>query len=514
MQYFHKWSAVVAAAFSLYGYSAGANAQCSLTFTSPGRGSTVSTPNIVVSGTGGGQSQLGDQGTVTATLNGVPFFNYSGSFTAAVAFLEGRGVPVTMRVGQNRLSVTGSVGGCSASDDMTVLYEPATPAPKLAKALGNGRDDLGNNQACSVAGNPINFSVGNKYQEETDYERKNSGFPLRFSRHYNSVSGDWTHSYSTRLRITTSSTTLIFADGRESVFSGSGVLTKESTELGSLSQTASGYRYVAVGNEVYEFNSVGRLTKQTNAVGQSHSLVYAASGGVTVSDDYGNSLAFTEDSRLQPVSMTAPGATLSYSFGARQLLQSVTSTMGADIKIRTYHYENSLYPRLLTGITDERGIRFATWTYDSQGRPTSSTHADGAEATTVAYNVDGTTTVTNALGKPTTYHFAVIDGVRRITQVVGEPTANCPMSNSTYTHDVRGLPASKTDNNGNVTTYQYNDRGLETLRVEASGTPSARSIATTWHATLPLITQIVKPENTTTFTYDAQGRLLTRTIND
>jgi hypothetical protein len=65
---------------------------------------------------GCGDANTGDAGTVTATLNGSPFFNYSGSFIAVVSFLEGRGVPVTLRPGPNYLAVSGSVGGCGTSD--------------------------------------------------------------------------------------------------------------------------------------------------------------------------------------------------------------------------------------------------------------------------------------------------------------------------------------------------------------------------------------------------------------
>ena len=109
-----------AATFTLLGISAGVQAACSLSFTSPSKGAKVTSPNITVYGTGGGDANTGDAGTVTATLNGSPFFNYSGSFTAVVSFLEGRGVPVTLRPGPNYLAVSGSVGGCGASDYMTV----------------------------------------------------------------------------------------------------------------------------------------------------------------------------------------------------------------------------------------------------------------------------------------------------------------------------------------------------------------------------------------------------------
>ena len=72
--------------------------------------------------------------------------------------------------------------------------------------------------------------------------------------------------------------------------------------------------------------------------------------------------------------------------------------------------------------------------------------------------------------KQATYRFQVIQGIKRIVAIEGEPSPNCPSSNSTFTYDDQGLLTSKRDNNGNLTTYQYNARGLETSRTEAAGT--------------------------------------------
>lgn len=42
-----------------------------------------------------------------------------------------------------------------------------------------------------------------------------------------------------------------------------------------------------------------------------------------------------------------------------------------------------------------------------------------------------------------------------------QPSANCPAINSSYTYDDRGLILTKTDLKELVTTYSYNNRGLE-----------------------------------------------------
>jgi hypothetical protein len=107
--------------FVLIFYTASAQ-PCSLNFTSPTNGATVQTQNITVYGVGVAAPQYGDYGTVAATLNGQVIFNMSGSFTTTMSLFATRGVNVTLNIGPNDFVVTGSVGGCSASDAMTVYY--------------------------------------------------------------------------------------------------------------------------------------------------------------------------------------------------------------------------------------------------------------------------------------------------------------------------------------------------------------------------------------------------------
>ncbi|HYD82021.1 MAG TPA: DUF6531 domain-containing protein [Paucimonas sp.] len=79
------------------------------------------------------------------------------------------------------------------------------------------------------------------------------------------------------------------------------------------------------------------------------------------------------------------------------------------------------------------------------------------------------------------------------------------------TYDANGNVASATDWNGNTATYTYDlTRNLETRRVEASGTAQARTISTQWHPAFRLPTAIAEPKRIITLTYDSLGNLLTR----
>ena len=366
------------------------------------------------------------------------------------------------------------------------------------------------NEPSSCAGNPINLSNGNKYQLETDFQSAvQSG--LRFYRLYNSNDGLWRHNFSTSLRFSGALVILVRADGRESVFTLQGSnYSGSADELGQLIQAEEGWTYLSPQNQRLTFDSLGRLKEQRSEGGRLVHLTYSGAQA-TVSDDTGQAFSITSDGP-QPLSFTKDNLVISYTYTSYKLLTKVTRTQVGAATQRNYSYSSGSAPyvTLLTGITDERGVRHATWTYDSLGRAISSEHAGGTEKTLVSYNADGSTTVTNPLGKQTTYQFQTIQGVKHITSIQGEPSPSCPMSNSTFTYDDRGLLTSKTDNKGLITTYDYNARGLEISRTEAAGTPQARTTTTIWHPALYLPLTVTEPGRITTYTYDAQGRQLSR----
>ncbi len=209
--------------------------------------------------------------------------------------------------------------------------------------------------------------------------------------------------------------------------------------------------------------------------------------------------------------MHTSGLDIKYVYNNTGQLLHADRVRSGQAESRTYHYDVPGKQALLSGITDERGVRVATWSYDDQGRAISSEQAGGTGKVQISYNADGSSTVTNELGKKTVYRYQVIQGVKHIVAVEGEPSANCPASNSTFTYNDRGQVLTQTDAKGFITTYSYNDRGLETTRTEASGTPQARTTTTTWHATFNLPLTVTEGGQVTTYTYDTQGRQTSRT---
>src|SRR5262249_46570454 len=153
----------------------------------------------------------------------------------------------------------------------------------------------------------------------------------------------------------------------------------------------------------------------------------------------------------------------------------------------------------LTAIIDENGNRFASWTYDASGRATSSQHAGGADLVNVAYNADGTRTVTNALGQQELYTFTTLQGVPKVTRIDRIATPTTAAAVRTFTYDANGYRASETDWNGNLTTYVNDARGLPLTISEAVGALQQRVTTVTYHASLHLPVLIVEPGLTTDF---------------
>ncbi|KAF1006254.1 MAG: hypothetical protein GAK28_02565 [Luteibacter sp.] len=390
----------------------------------------------------------------------------------------------------------------------------------LARKQFGDPDDDPNNDPNDCQGNPINAAIGNKFQRESDFADADG--ELAFIRFYNSADGGWRHTYGANLLVGMGAAALTFDDGRASVFSVKGsVATGESSERGSLSRSGSKWIYTSPANEVYTFNGQGQLTSYRAANGLTQTLTYGFDANfnnkVTVKDSRGHTLVFVKDFSEQLVSLSSSGVSVAYTYSDEGQLQQATRTVQGKTTSRRYVYEDAEHPRFLTGLIDERGVRAATWAYDSQGRAISSEHAGGADKTVIAYVDDATTTVTNPLGHVVTYTYATVGGTRRMTAVVGEPTVGCPIANSHYTYDARGQIATQTDALGHVTAFTYDTQGRIVTQVEAQGTPEQRTTTTTWDGTSFRPKTVTTADRVTAYTYDAQGRPLsttTRSLKD
>ena len=205
--------------------------------------------------------------------------------------------------------------------------------------------------------------------------------------------------------------------------------------------------------------------------------------------------------------MRAPdGGTYAYAYDLAGNLISVTHP---DNSVRRYVYENTSYPNALTGIIDENGNRFATYGYDSQGRATSSQHAGGADLTTVSYGTN-TSTVTDARGNAYTFNFTTLFNVVKAVSLSGAPVQTS--GGRAFTYDSNGFIASRTDWNGNVTTYSNDARGNVLSRTLGTGTSQATTTTQTWDQTFHLPLSVTEQGRVASYSYDTHGNALTKTV--
>lgn len=465
--------------------------------------------------------------------------------------------------------------GISGRPDPFGPYCPVLTSPLPPKNTGGSVGKLCDGTSPLRNGtNPINGATGNKYQREADLT-DSSG--LIFLRSYNSVSNNiaalrgttmgplWRHSFDRAIYLssnsTTSTATITRDNGKAYYFTLlDGSWTSDSdiddilVQLTDANGVLTGWRYaVAADDSIETYDATGRLLTIADRAGRTQTLTYTdGTGGpnggyvldasanptttvlptdllLRVTDAFGRALNFGYDSNSHIEKITDPaGGIITYGYDTQSNLVSVQYPDG---RSKTYLYENPTFPHALTGITDENGERYATYRYDSQGRADDEDHGGPVDHYNLAYNPDGSTTVTDPLGTQRTYNFQTILGVVKSTGVSQPGGSGCGAASSATTYDANGNVASRADFNGHQTCYAWDlTRNLETARVEglatgstcptnlATYTPAAnsaeRKILTQWDSRFRLPTKVTEAGRETSTVYDDHGNVTRRSIKD
>ncbi len=392
---------------------------------------------------------------------------------------------------------------------------PANPAALPPKSCSDSDPDP--NCRC---GDPINAATGNEFEAQTDFApASNTGLGL--TRYYNSADTTsspfgtkWHDTWHRGLTVSGSTVTVTRADGRQDVFTNNnGTYTADPDVTSVLTATTTGgtvtgYHLVTADDATESYSAAGLLLSVASRAGLTTTLTYNASKQLTtVTGPFGHAMSFTYDGNGRVTQMTAlDGGAYAYAYDGNSNPVSVTYP---DKTSRQYQYQNTAYPHALTGLVDENGNLYASWAYDSLGRAISSQHAGGAELTTVAYQTNAST-VTDANGNAWTYSLETLFSVPKPVALTGAPIP--ALGGNAFSYDANSFLASKTDYDGNVTTYTHNTRGDQLSRTEASGASLARTTSTAWASQFHLPVQITEPSGLIkTFTYDAHGNMLSRT---
>ncbi|HFL6372843.1 TPA: RHS repeat-associated core domain-containing protein [Stenotrophomonas maltophilia] len=360
-------------------------------------------------------------------------------------------------------------------------------------------------QECKV-GNPCDPTTGDKSQPEADLDL---GW-VRFDRQYHSLTGTsggamgqgWTHSHNIRLTLGVDDTDfppssevqvgLIDAEGGQLAFKkvgavyeamdGSGDRVAQQGSLWLLSRAQERIQFDAGGlmqrrdfedgtSLTYAHDSRGRLLSITHSTGRRVDVQYLAPG----------------DDSLISALVIAGQPVVSYAYSPAGELISATYADGAS---RTYHYEDARFPGYLTGITAEGNQRYSWYGYDAKGRVTCSRHSGdcsqadvGIDGVRLEYTLAGTTIVTDALGKQSTYALTAsgASGLPRKVNGVTESNGSISRTYLPEGTDFRRRLQSVTDRRGVVTQYAYSEASdaaagaiSVTTTTEAAGTPDQR----------------------------------------
>ena len=383
----------------------------------------------------------------------------------------------------------------------------------------------GCNGAAPVAGDPINFSTGNKYLQEDDFVGDRW---LTFRRFYNSASpntltnamvspissssgANWSNTFSRTLFINSSASpatiSMARSDGSEEVFNSTGTswVAASPSITDTLTQTTDAQgatiyvAFIAALRHYETYNANGLLQSVVDESGKGITITYSTSATaasvapiaglpITVTDSKGRQLNFIYNASFNITQITLPdGGKLNYSYDSVDNLLSVEYPDG---KTRQYVYnESSLtggtsLPNAMTGIIDEAGVRYGSTAYNSSGQATSASFAGGVGMTQITYGSSGTSSIQYPLGTTVTMGWDTTNGHNQTSSISQACGPQCGQPWKTRTYDANSNPSLFTDFNGNVKATTYSSQGLLTQAIEAQGQSTQRTTNITWDTTL------------------------------
>jgi len=403
------------------------------------------------------------------------------------------------------------------------------------------------------AGNPILPATGEKVLSETDLSGQGAD-PLSLVRHYRSSQAGiggrdlavnpglgqaWSHNHAVSIRwegvagTANSVARVIFGDGSVRAFD---------WDLGSASWSAGNSADTLVFNTLgllykrldddsqWQFDATGKLLTVTQRNGWITTYTYSTASTpphiapvpgllITVSNQFGRTLSFAYIAGNQLASVTASdGQVTRYTYGgtaaASRLITVTYPGLAGGTVSKTYLYENTTFPQLLTGINDELGVRLATYAYDAQGRGISTQQAGGANLYTVSYGAAGVAVVTDPLGTQRTYNYETTKGKLAVTSA-DKPSGTGNSSAASRMQDANGFITQETDFLGVNTMYTWDiNRRLPLTTTKAAGLPEVQTTATQWHTSFRLPVLVTEAGRTIAYTYDTQGNKLSQTVTD
>jgi RHS repeat-associated protein len=263
----------------------------------------------------------------------------------------------------------------------------------------------------------------------------------------------------------------------------------------------------------WNYDSFGRLSKETRPDGTQTQVVYAycagVNGGSASCPTHGAFLRQATPTASDGTTQIAPASTTQYDMLSRRIATDSQGFDGSAIRLATPYdalgrIAETSRPYFLSGGTPQWTVN----TYDALARVTLAVAPNGGHTTT-AYN-GLSVAVTNANSQTTTTVKNAEGQIASVTDAMSHTTA--------YVYDAFDDLTSVTDPAGNLTSYTYDIRGHNlsssdpdlghwTYTYDALGELTALTDAKSQHSTLSYdvesrLVNVVEPDLTSTWTYD------------
>lgn len=395
-------------------------------------------------------------------------------------------------------------GGDSPDSNSIKVIVPACKDQPLSPEEGGpqpGEEQYGPDQNSGVMDDPVNASTGNYYDQKTDLSVDSVGFPVQFTRAYNSadrrigsLGKGWQFAYDIRLINTDDNQFAVkLPDGSADYFDYNGQEFKATTPTATstLQSEGDGFIYTMANGMIYRFDMNGLLSEIEDRNGNLMDLVYNADGYLEkIIDTAGREYQLEhQEGRLTKITDPA-GRVVTYTYDENKQLTSVTTPAG-----RVWHYAYNEDLKMISQTDPKGGVTGFTYDGDVE-KVIKITHPDGG---VVSFDYqEGQTVQTDENGGKITF---VHDDQGRMVKLIDQLGQE-----ETYAYDDHGNMTSYTDRNGHVTTSVYDELG----NLLSSTRPNGYKQELTYNS-YSQPTSIKDAFGEVKMTYDDKGNLLKRT---
>jgi RHS repeat-associated protein len=321
-------------------------------------------------------------------------------------------------------------------------------------------------------GKSVNCATGNETEEQTDVLIGGRGPGLRVTRSYNALAAaeasesgpwgfGWTGSYSAHLELGSETATVHQDDGSAVVFYKSGSeFIQGGWDEARLAEEGTNYIYTLPNQSKLEFNSEGRLVKETERNGNSNTFTYNGSHQLEkVTDGDSRSLTFKYNGEGLVESVTDPmGHVVKYTYSSKNL-----ASVAIEGKVRwEFEYES---PHLLIKMKDGRG-HSTTTKYDTSHRAIEQTVGGHTRKWKYGATPETETTITEPNGAETLETFNAAGEPKKIVHAKGLGIETV----TEYEYNSETFALTKLiDPNKHETLYGYDSEGNRTSEKDPSG---------------------------------------------